>query len=249
MSEAAVVSAPELIGGNPPEKKQRPPWPPGEPLKETFPGSKMYRHPVDKAYIKPADAIALGAPEPTAATPQPAPAPAPEPAPQPQPAPQPEPSQAAPDFSDLPPSDSGPAPGGDQQEQQPSEADLLSAYQQMGAMFWDSIIRLMAALFGDCWLPKTADERKMVLDALTGWMKSVAFAAFTPLQNLWMAVGLYAMPRVPQTVQKLVAWWKSRKKKPAEPERKNPRAEGQPHNYAGVNVTDIEAEVTRGPGI
>jgi len=95
----------------------------------------------------------------------------------------------------------------------------------MGAMFWDSMIRLMAAIFGDFWLPKTADERKMVLDALTGWMKSVAFAAFTPIQNLWMAIGLYAMPRMPKTFTQILSWWKARKNKSANRNRKADKSE------------------------
>jgi hypothetical protein len=263
MSEAVATSATELIGGNPPQKKQRPPWPPGAPLVESFPGSGMYRHPVDKAYIKPADAIALGAPAPTPSakpTPQPAPAPepakpepAPQPAPEPQPTPKPEPAGPAPDFSDLPKGDGPGSPG--EQAKEPSESEILMAYERLAVMFWDSIIRLLAALLGEFLLPKTPDERKMVIDAIVLWLKATAFAAITPIQNLWFAIGFYALPRMPASIQKITHWWKTRKQKRGKgPEPEQPKKEnGQPHNFAGVNVDQepisVESEILRGPGV
>jgi hypothetical protein len=274
MENAPSVSASELIGGNPPQKKSRPPLPPGFTVKPVYAGASYGIHPVDKMGIKLTDAKLLETPLPAGSKP-PKPEPPPTiPLPPLPPDPDenqlrtepcatcgratvgsagetcgeckakstaPNPSGPAPDFSDLPKSESEPAPGGEHQEQaQPSEAELLTAYEQMGAMFWDSVIRLMAALFGDFWLPKTADERKMVLDALTGWMKSVAFAAFTPIQNLWMAIGLYSMPRMPKTFQQIIAWWKSRKnKKQPQTERKDYRAKDEP--------IETHAEVMKGP--
>jgi hypothetical protein len=207
MSESvAHVSASELLGGNPPEKKQRPPWPPGEPLKESYSGSGLYRHPVDKAFIKREDAIALGAPAPTVATPQPAPAPQPSPAPEPQPEPRPE-TAPGPDFSDLPNGD----PGGDfagEQQAQPNLADAVNSHRALGGIFHGTIETMLTMFFGDAF--KTNErERNELVEAWAAAFEWWEIRVLNPAERLAAAYGGYMTARAAT----LISWFKNRSKK------------------------------------
>jgi hypothetical protein len=241
-TNAPEVSASQILGGSPPPKKSRPPLPPGVTVKPVYPGASYGIHPVDKMGIKLTDAKLLETPlaggsKPPELEPQPpttptTPAPAPDPTPQPEIKTESQPTGAAPDFSDLPNGDGGAAPGTDQ-EKEPTHEEVLSAYAQMAGMCFDSVIVLFCILFGDFWQPKTADERKMVIGAIVAYFDSIVAPVLTPLQNLWMAIGFYCMPRIPQSLKKIWAWWKARGKKKPEPETEPRRRENQP---------DIDAE-------
>lgn len=255
METAVSTTAEELLGGTPPAKKQRPLLPPGVKVKPVYPGATYGIHPVDKMGIKLVDAEKLETPLPAGATPPPPPTPTtttpPPPAPEPEkPKPEPEPEMKtgdAPDFSDLPKSDApgnGATPGTDQQQTEPTPDEMRTAYGHMAGMLWDSIIRLLAALFGDFWLPKTPDERKMVIDSFVTYFDSVAMQALTPLQNLWMAISLYCLPRTPGTISKIMGWFKNRKRK------RNDAPKPDKEEKNSEQPIDVEAEVIgRGPGV
>lgn len=248
---AVATSAAELLGGTSPTKKQRPLWPSDVPLKPHYPGAGFARHPVDKAFISLADAKALGAKEEASA---PAPAPLPEAAKEPEQIPQPKeevktapenPQSGAPDFSDLPKSDGtgGPQPGNESQPKEPTAEEVKTAYTRMAEMFFAGFVNLLSAIFGDFWLPRNAEEMRMVTGAIVDYFNSIAIAAFTPLENLWMAVGMYCMPRLPKTAEKIVSWWKGRKGK------RRPAPQPENTEKKSEQPIEVEAEVVRGPGV
>jgi hypothetical protein len=261
VAPAKETSAAELIGAPP---KQRPPWPAEIPYVEAYKNCGYARHPVDKQFIGEKKARELGCKvfpleplkldrEAFLKIPTEAPPPPPEQIPQ-QPIsepvpikesspvkeeqePAPSPQQAPPDFSDLPP---GNQPGqeagqGTGTQPQPTEAEIESFYFRMAAMGFDGAVTLFVLLFGDFWNPRTGEERKMVVGAIVLYMKSTLMQVLTPLEEMWMAIGLYCLPRVPKTFQIVIAWFKSRKKKKepinvdAKVETESPKAEAQPH--------------------
>lgn len=235
MSEAVATSASELIGGNATVKKQRAPWPDGVPLVEVYPGSKLYRHPVDKAMIKPADAIALGAKWPMAVSAAPIieikaePTPTPQPEPQPQPTPNPQPEQKpTPDFSDLPPGNGNAAPREQQQEQTGNPADALKSHRALGEIIHRMIEMLCVLVFGTDFQTNDGERNALIqawADAFEWWQISV----FNPAEQLAAAYSAYFFARIGA----VMAWFKNRKKK------KQPPATEQP-------PITVEAEVTPG---
>jgi len=134
----------------------------------------------------------------------------------------------------------GPQPGPQQQQQQqgePSRDQVLSAYALMARMCFEMVIRLLCMVFGEFWQPKDADERKIVVDAIISYLDSIVAPILSPLQNLWLAIAGYSLPRLPATFQKIFAWIKSRKEKKKQGGGRDPKGPAIP----------VDAEVTQQP--
>jgi hypothetical protein len=205
MSEpVSNVSASELLGGEPTQKKSRPAWPSDVPYKEHFPGAGYARHPIDKAFISLDAAVALGAQRPSASAPAPMPQPAPAPKPTPQPEPQPEPhNEPAPDFSDLP---NGDGPGNEQHEETSDPEERMKSHRAMGTMLHNTISGVASGIFGPEWL---SDEREesMIVTAWADALEYLEVRVLNPVERLAAAYGTYGFARC----MTIIRWFKARK--------------------------------------
>lgn len=114
----------------------------------------------------------------------------------------------------TPPPDDGP------------KAETAESQRPLAEFLFVSAIQLLAMLIGPFWFPRKKgdsaetgeipfDEKEMVVEKLCAYFHSVGMAVLTPLQDLWMAIGLYAMPRLGLTFAVLKQ--KFGKKKSANP--------------------------------
>ena len=87
-------------------------------------------------------------------------------------------------------------------------------------------MQILAMFFGPFWFPRKKgdnpaaneipyDEKEMVVDKLCKYFHSVGMAVLSPLQDLWMVIGLYCVPRLGLTFEVLRK--KFGKKKSANP--------------------------------
>lgn len=109
--------------------------------------------------------------------------------------------------SDLPPDDESGRP--EKNESKPEDHRAVST------MVWDSIVGLLCAFVGKFWLPRKYvadgarpeqgeipyDEREMVITAFCRYFASIGMAAMSPLQELCMAIFVYATPRLRLTLE------------------------------------------------
>jgi hypothetical protein len=69
------------------------------------------------------------------------------------------------------------------------------------------VVQILAMFFGPFWFPRKKgsdaaagevpfDEKEMVVEKLCKYFHSVGMAVLTPLQDLWLAIGLYCAPRI-----------------------------------------------------
>jgi hypothetical protein len=74
-------------------------------------------------------------------------------------------------------------------------------------MVFDLVTSILAGIIGAFWLPRPVgkdirngelpyDERKMVTDSLLRYLQQAGNLVITPLQQLWLALGLYCAPRL-----------------------------------------------------
>lgn len=92
------------------------------------------------------------------------------------------------------------------------EADANpETHRPLATMIWDSIVIILATLLGQFWFPRKQgvnvhageipyDERKLVIDAFCKYFASIGMILLTPVQELWLAVMTYAVPRVMPTI-------------------------------------------------
>ena len=165
------------------EKKnaKKPATPPAQVADDALPDTDLF----GRADITPPPKLAPDAPAPAPAAADPAtPIPPPKPAPD---AAAPVPTIAAADFTD---------------------------HRPIATMLFQAGSNLLAQIFGPWWLPRKVgsnaaageipfDESETVVSALTKYFKSIGMAILSPVQELYCALGMYALPRLPLTVQ---AW-------------------------------------------
>lgn len=125
----------------------------------------------------------------------------------------------------------GNEPPPETQTEIPHVAPDAESQRPIAEMIWDTIVGLMATFVGSFWLPRKVgndpqkgeipyDERDMVVKAFCVWLASIGMMALTPLQNLWMAIAAYSMPRMFATITVLKSWF-AKKAKPAAPQAGN----------------------------
>lgn len=81
----------------------------------------------------------------------------------------------------------------------------------LATIVWTMLVNLFVAIFGPAWLPTSKDETEMCVSAWRAYFESIGIKPFSPIVNLWLAMGAYAAPRFGSIVAKF------RKKKPAQP--------------------------------
>jgi hypothetical protein len=81
----------------------------------------------------------------------------------------------------------------------------------LASAIWDSCVFLMSQIIGKFWLPRPVgknaaagelhyDEREQVIVAFCVYFKSIGMAVLSPVQNLWLAISSYSVPRLGETI-------------------------------------------------
>jgi hypothetical protein len=164
-------------------------------------------------------------------------------------------SAKTPPKTDDPPPSATPPPKPEEKKPEPetppaSEPINNRPIAELAFHYWTSIF---AMLFGNFWFPRKVgsnvqageipfDEREPVLVALTNYFNYVGMIALTPLQNLWLAVGGYSLPRLQLTFHVMREKWFKRKPKTT------PTAPGPESQRAPKSETvDIKTETVKTP--
>ena len=192
----------------------------GEPFKPEQKNWKPGRPPNTPVATDPAPAPTPAPASPAAAFVTPEPSSPPGTA-QPGPEPKETHSGPVPDFSDLPPDESGGPAGASPGAQSPIDAaKMAESHRSVSTFVWDTIVQLLATIFGMEWMPRKMgngpgelpyDEREMVINAFVDYFAWVGLMLLNPLHRLWIALGSYSLPRT----FTFVRWLKTRRMKKA----------------------------------
>lgn len=133
-----------------------------------------------------------------------------------------------PETEKAPPEPPKPGEGKNKTDDNPT---VETDHRPLASMVWDSIIGFMVMVVGKFWLPRpfkkeganpeageiSYDEREMVIDKFIKYFEYIGMVALTPIQELWLAIFTYAMPRMQLTWMWLrTAFMKRAKPGPAE---------------------------------
>jgi len=122
----------------------------------------------------------------------------------------------------TPPPSSTPPPKPDEPKKEPEPASHAEPinHRPLAEMAFAMWTQIFAMMFGDFWFPRRVghdvskgeipfDEREPVVSALVGYMNFVGMVVLTPLQNLWLAIAGYSLPRLGATFQAIKhRYWK-----------------------------------------